>query len=84
MIKFENKTVKLKEDKNNFLDLSPETNKIIGSIINEIDSKLKSISSEHNAVVTLSGKIDKISFSVKSESTESANIIEKLVNDYLK
>jgi ABC-type molybdenum transport system ATPase subunit/photorepair protein PhrA len=82
MIKFKNNTTKLKEIKNDFSDLSPEINKIMGGVINEIKSKLES--SEHNAEVVLTGKVDAIKLSVKSESSESANILEKLIGDYLK
>jgi transcriptional regulator of heat shock response len=84
MIKFKNNTTKLKEIKNDFSDLSPEINKIMGGVINEIKSKLESISSEHKAEVVLTGKVDAIKLSVKSESSESANILEKLIGDYLK
>ena len=82
MIKFENKTEKLKNNSHNFSDLSTETNKIMSDIINEIKSKLGSISSEHIAEVILNGKIDEIKISVKTDTTESANIIEKLVKGH--
>jgi hypothetical protein len=83
MIKITNQTTKIKEDINDILDISSETNGIMQGIINNIKSELNKISSEHNAVVIFSGQLDKIKVSVKSENTESAEIIEKLVTDYL-
>ena len=83
MINFRNNTTKLRENKNEILDANSIINEQMNKIIKGIKSKINSISSEHDAEVTLSGKIDKFTLNVKSESTESANIIEKLVNDYL-
>jgi predicted RNA-binding protein Jag len=84
MIKFTNNTTKLRENKKDFLDMNSIVNEQMNEVIKGIKSKLNSISSEHDAEVTLNGKIDKFTLNVKSESTKSANIIEKLVNDYLK
>jgi predicted transcriptional regulator len=84
MIKFTNNTTKLRENKKDFLDMNPIVNEQMNEVIKGIKSKLNSISSEHEAEVTLTGKIDNSSLNVKSESTETVNIIEKLVNDYLK
>ena len=84
MINFRNNTTKLRENKKDFLDANSIINEQMNEVIKEIKSKLNSISSEHDAEVTLTGKIDKFTLSVKSESTESANTIEKLINDYLK
>jgi len=83
MINFRNNTTKLRENKNEILDANSIINEQMNEIIKGIKSKINSISSEHDAEVTLNGKIDKFTLNVKSESTESANIIEKLVNDYL-
>ncbi len=84
MIKFTNNTTKLRENKKDFLDMNSIVNKQMNEVIKGIKSKLNSISSEHDAEVTLTGKIDKFSLNINSESTETVNIIEKLVNDYLK
>jgi hypothetical protein len=84
MINFRNNTTKLRENKKDFLDANSIINEQMNEVIKGIKSKLNSISSKHDAEVTLTGKIDKFTLSVNSESTESANISEKLVNDYLK
>ncbi len=84
MINFRNNTKKLRENKNEILDTNSIINEQMNEVIKGIKSKLNTISSQHVAEVTLAGKIDKFTLSVKSESDESANIIEKLVNDYLK
>ena len=84
MINFRNNTTKLRENKKDFLDANSIINEQMNEVVKGIKSKLNTISSQHDAEVTLTGKIDKFTLSVKSESDESANTIKKLVNDYLK
>ena len=84
MIKVLNNTTKLKENNKDILDMNSIINKQMGEVITEIKSKLNSITSEHEAEVILYGKIDKFNLNVISESDETINVIEKLINDYLK
>jgi hypothetical protein len=84
MIKFVDNTTKLRENKNEFLDMNSIVNKQMGEVISEIQSKLILISSDHDADVTLIGKKDEFTLNIQSENTESVKLIEELVNDYLK
>ena len=84
MIKFYNNTKMLRENKKDFLDMNSIVNEQMNGVIKKIKSKLNSISSEHDAEITLSGKIDKFNLSVKSESNETVSIIERMINDFLK
>ncbi|WP_165734378.1 hypothetical protein [Polaribacter sp. 20A6] len=83
MIKFINNTTKLKENKKDFLDMNSIVNEQMNEVINKIKFKLNSLTSEHEAEVTLSGKIDKFDLTINSESNKTVSIIEKLINDYL-
>lgn len=83
MIKFTNKTTRLKENKNELLDSNSLFNEQMDEIINDITKKIKPISEKHNAEVTITGNINNLSFNVESENKESANIIENIINSYL-
>ncbi len=84
MIKVTNNTVKLRENKKELLDMNSIVNEQMNEVISEIKTKLNNISSQHDAEVVLSGKIDEFELTINSESTETVNIIESLINDYLK
>ena len=83
MIRIINNTIKLKENKKDFLDMNSIVNKQMDEVINKIKSKLNSLTSEHEAEVTLFGKIYEFNLIIKSESDETVSIIEKLIKDYL-
>lgn len=84
MITIKNNTVKLTENKKELLDTNSMVNEQMNEVIKKITSKLKSISSKHDAVVTFSGKINNININIKSESDESVKEIESLIDTYLK
>jgi len=84
MITFKDKTTKLKEDKKSLLDANSIINEQMKEVINGIKKEINKISSSHDAEVTLSGRIDKFELNIKSDSDESANIIQDLINNYLK
>lgn len=84
MIKFVNKTTKLKVDKKSIIDANEIINDQMNRVIKEIHNRLKKLSSNHEATVTLTGKIDKFVLSVDSESDDTVNLIQQTVNDYLK
>ncbi|MCH3881266.1 MULTISPECIES: hypothetical protein [Tenacibaculum] len=84
MIQFIDNTIKLKKNKNEFLDINSILNNQMDEVISEIQSKLTLISSDHDAEIILTGKKDNFSLKIQSENTESVKLIEELVNDYLK
>ncbi|ANH61357.1 hypothetical protein [Dokdonia donghaensis] len=84
MIKFLNKTTKLKVDKKALIDANDIINGQMDGVIKEIKNRVNKLSNNHNATVTLSGKINDFVLSVDTESDETATLIEQVVNDYLK
>jgi hypothetical protein len=52
------------------------------SVIRGIKSKIESISSEHDAEVTLSGKITDFKAVIESESDETSDIIQDLIKNH--
>ncbi|WP_341220328.1 hypothetical protein [Polaribacter atrinae] len=84
MIQFIDNTIKLRENKNELLDMNSIVNNQMDEVIGEIQSKLILISSDHDAEVTLIGKKDEFTLNIQSENTETVKLIEELVNDYLK
>ena len=82
MIKFTNNTTKLRENKKEILDANSIINDQMISVIKGIKSKLESISSEHDAEVTLSGKITDFKAVIESKSDETSNIIRDLIKNY--
>lgn len=84
MIKFKDNTIKLKEDKNALLDANSIVNEQMKDIINGLKKEINKISSKHDAEIILSSRIDKFELKIKSESDESTNTIQDLINKYLK
>jgi hypothetical protein len=84
MIQLIDNTIKLRENKNELLDMNSIVNNQMDEVISKIQSKLILISSDHDAEVTLNGKKNEFTLNIKSENTESVKLIEGLVNDYLK
>jgi predicted transcriptional regulator len=82
MIKFINNTTKLRENKEEILDANTIINDQMNSVIKGIKSKIELISSEHEAEVTLSGKITDFKAVIESESDETSNIIRDLIKNY--
>jgi hypothetical protein len=82
MIKFTNSTKKLRENKKEILDGNSIINDQMNGIIKGIKAEIESISSEHDAEVTLSGEITDFKAIIESESDETSNIIRDLIKNY--
>lgn len=84
MINFKDNTKNLKQDKKALIDTNSIVNEQMKNVINGIKNEIKKISHKHDAEIILSGRIDKFDLKIKSESNESVNIIQDLINKYLK
>jgi predicted transcriptional regulator len=82
MIKFTNNTKKLRENKKEILDANSIINEQMNNLIKVIKSKIESISSEHDAEVTLSGEITNFKFIIESENDETSSIIRDLIKNH--
>ena len=71
MINFRNNTTKLRENKKDFLDANSIINEQMNEVVKGIKSKLNTISSQHDAEVTLTGKIDEITFEHSKDSRKT-------------
>jgi predicted transcriptional regulator len=82
MIKFTNNTKKVRENKKEILDANSILNEQMNNLIKAIKSRIESISSEHDAEVTLSGEITDFNLIIESESDETSKIIRDLIKNH--
>ena len=82
MIKFTNNTKKVRENKKEILAANSILNEQMNNLIKAIKSRIESISSEHDAEVTLSGEITDFNLIIESESDETSKIIRDLIKNH--
>jgi hypothetical protein len=82
MIKIINTVKRLKENPNDLIDGNSLINEQVDEIINEMSNKLKSLDKKHNAIVTISGNFESLSFNVESENDNSIKVIESLIDNF--